>query len=463
MLYAIITQFLVLCVSLFYKIRVIGHQLPNEGPAILVANHPNGLLDPLVLLTQTYPEKQMRFLAKEPLFRMPIVGTLLKLSKALPVYRRQDGYQGEDNRSSFQAVEDALQNREWICLFPEGISYHAPRLQPFKTGAARMALGAESQSNFQLSVQIIPVGLHFVDKGKFRSSTVVTIGEPLVVGPDWQERYEKNERQAARDLTQAIEQSIKDVTVNLESWSDLPLLDLAGQVYEQCDPEWKSSDPVANLQFLAQAYASFHQQVPTEIEEIRYELFQFGATLSRFGIKVSDLEHKPSLARIMIFILRQVITFVVGLPFTLIGLVLFFIPYHIIKLIAYLKSFELDIVATVKLMAGIVLYGSWGAGLSIYVGMTYGLKWGICTIALYPLLGLHTLLFLENQSQAWTNLTLMIKLLTLRSPTKLLLKERDLIYSKLSALQDLYSSQHQSVNNLEVDTNTNKQVAGLND
>jgi hypothetical protein len=373
---------------------------------------------------------------------MPIVGTLLKMGRALPVYRRQDGYDGGDNRSIFQAVEDALQNKEWVCLFPEGISYHAPHLQPFKTGAARMALGAEAQSDFLLSVKIIPVGLHFVDKGKFRSSAVITVGESLVVGPDWRERFESDDRQTARDLTQEIQRLIQDVTINLESWSDLPLLELAGQVYRQCDPEWRDSDPVTHLQFLAQAYASFHSQAPQEIEEVRYELFQFGATLERFGLRVSDLDQKTSVIKVITFISRQLLTFVIGLPFALLGIILFLIPYQAVRFIAYLKSFDFDVVATVKLMGGIVFYGLWGLIVSISLGSVYGLKWGLCAAALYPLLGLHTLVFLENQSKSWKNLTLMLRLLTLSSPKKLLLKERALIYQKLKTLQELSSREH---------------------
>ena len=444
MLYACIARFLIFCVSLFYKIRVIGESLPQDGPVILVANHPNGLLDPLMILTQTYPQKRMRFLAKEPLFRMPIVGGLLRMGNALPIYRKQDGYQGGANKSMFQAVEEALADQEWVCLFPEGISYHAPHLQPFKTGAARMALGAEAQHQFQLNIQIVPIGLHFVDKGSFRSHAVVTLGQSLTVGSEWKSRFEKDERQTARDLTQEIENSIQEVTVNLESWSDLPLLELAGQLYRQCDPEWSDKDPVSNLQFLAQGYTSFYQQVPQEIDRIRYDLFQFGATLQRFGLRVSDLDQKVSVAKMLSFILRQCIAFVIGLPFALLGMVVFFLPYQAVRLMAFLKSFDLDIVATVKLMSGIVFFLVWGLTLSLCAGMMYGLKWGICFLLLYPLIGVHTLLFMENQNRGWKNLMLMVRLLTLRSPKKLLIKERDLIYQKIKQLQEKQSETDQT-------------------
>ena len=435
MLYTLIARFLMGCIHLFYKIRVLGHDLPQEGPVILVSNHPNGLLDALMLLSQTHPHHQLRFLAKEPLFRMPIIGSLLRIGKALPVYRKQDGYQGSDNHSIFKAVEEALHQKEWICLFPEGISYHAPHLQPLKTGAARMALGAQDQVDFTLPLKIVPVGLHFVDKGRFRSEAVMTIGQSLDIDGSWQEQYAEDQRQSARDLTQEIERAIKEVTINLESWSDLPLLDLAGQIYSQSDPNWKHSDPIENLQFLAQSYPSFYQKAPQQIEGIRRDLFAFGETLKRFQLEVNDLEKKVSFFRSILFIFKQIIALCIGFPFALLGFILFFIPYQAVRFLAYVKSYDVDIIGTVKLMGGVVFYGVWCGIVCGGIAWMYGLEWAVLSLFLYPLLGLHTLLFIENRTQALQSSLLTLRLLTLGSPKTLLIKERNRIYDQLKALQ----------------------------
>src|SRR5215218_8251196 len=77
----------------FRQIEVTGlEHVPLDTPVIFVLNHPNALVDPVVLLCRT--PRRVSFLAKAPLFRMPVLGYLVKAMDSLPVYRRQD--EGED-------------------------------------------------------------------------------------------------------------------------------------------------------------------------------------------------------------------------------------------------------------------------------------------------------------------------------------------------------------------------------
>src|SRR5690242_9149367 len=72
----------------FRRIAIEGTQrIPREVPLILVANHFNGLVDPLLL---SFLPVRPRFLAKSTLWENPLVRPLLGLSAAVPVYRQQD-------------------------------------------------------------------------------------------------------------------------------------------------------------------------------------------------------------------------------------------------------------------------------------------------------------------------------------------------------------------------------------
>ncbi|HVG64118.1 MAG TPA: 1-acyl-sn-glycerol-3-phosphate acyltransferase, partial [Hyalangium sp.] len=72
MFYAFIRGLASLALRLFYRLRVNAPAAEPEGPVIFVGNHPNGLIDPALVFVIT--RRQVTFLAKEPLFRMPVIG-----------------------------------------------------------------------------------------------------------------------------------------------------------------------------------------------------------------------------------------------------------------------------------------------------------------------------------------------------------------------------------------------------
>src|SRR5260370_37507620 len=88
----------------FRRIEVTGvERVPSDGPVVFVLNHPNGLIDPAFLLCLA--PRPVSFLAKAPLFRLPIIGALVRAFEGIPVYRRQDA--GADRRKNAETVEAA--------------------------------------------------------------------------------------------------------------------------------------------------------------------------------------------------------------------------------------------------------------------------------------------------------------------------------------------------------------------
>ena len=76
-----------LAVHAFYKVERLGGVLP-DGALLLVANHPNTLMDPAVI--QTTAGRRVRFLAKSTLFARHPLSPLIRRSGAIPVYRKID-------------------------------------------------------------------------------------------------------------------------------------------------------------------------------------------------------------------------------------------------------------------------------------------------------------------------------------------------------------------------------------
>lgn len=367
----------------FYRRRHLGDELPSRGPAILVANHPNGLVDPLAMMLST--SGSVRFLAKAPLFRMPVLGWVMKGMGALPVFRSIDGANTSDNEQTFSAVFDALERGELISLFPEGISHSEPTLQTLKTGAARMALGAEARAEERLGVTIVPVGLHYGRKKRFRSRMSVWAGEPIEVH-DLLEHHESDERAAARQLTDRIAEGLRKVSVQLEDWEDLPLIEMA----ERISPDDGRTKHDRTLAY-ADGIRLLRERDPEAAEDLQNRVSDFRDRLEFLKLAPEDLDLRYTLGGVFRFVVRTGFQLCVTLPLAALGTAVWLIPYEATRRGSRLHRVEPDIVATQKLLLGIVLFLFWWITVASLVGRELGVEWGLATALLMPLLGSLTL------------------------------------------------------------------------
>src|SRR5947207_2414653 len=194
----------------FRRIEVAGlENVPLDTPVIFVLNHPNALVDPAFLLCLA--PRRVAFIAKAPLFRMPVIGSLVRALDSLPAYRRQD--EGQDtsrNIETFTAARQLLARGITIGICPEGVSHDEPRLKPLKTGAARIALAAAS-SGAAMDLKIVPVGLYYTEKTTFRSSALLYFAEGIPVEPVVLEPDGTPPRVAVRELSARIDIALREV------------------------------------------------------------------------------------------------------------------------------------------------------------------------------------------------------------------------------------------------------------
>src|SRR5215470_9170192 len=185
----------------FRRIEIVGEEsIPRDAPVIFAVNHPNGLIDPLFLLC--YAPRPVSFLAKAPLFRMPLIGWFVKGFESIPVYRREDNFSPAQNRETFARAREVLQRGGAIAIFPEGTTHSDPRLRELKTGAARIALGAS------IRVGIIPTGLYYTAKQTFRSSALMFFGPPIAVDPEPVDANGEPRQESVERLTAQIEHAL---------------------------------------------------------------------------------------------------------------------------------------------------------------------------------------------------------------------------------------------------------------
>jgi len=123
-----------------------GHKVPAEGGCVIAANHLSHI-DPLTLAHLLYENGRLpRFLAKDALFDVFFVRTILKNTGQIPVARLTS-----DASSAFKAAVEGVRSGKAVMFYPEGTISRDPGLWPMvgKTGAARVAL--------ESGVPVIPI------------------------------------------------------------------------------------------------------------------------------------------------------------------------------------------------------------------------------------------------------------------------------------------------------------------
>ena len=184
-------------------------RVPAGRPLLVVANHGNGFVDPIVVTSVL--GRLPRFLAKAALWKVVVARPLLGLAGVLPVYRAADGDRSSDNRSIFAACHRELAGGATVAIFPEGTTGDRAGLDRVRSGAARIALGAVATAP---DLAIVPVGLAFEDRIETRSRAVVMIGEPIDVAR-WATSSAaagEPDRQEVEALTERIRRSLEDVS-----------------------------------------------------------------------------------------------------------------------------------------------------------------------------------------------------------------------------------------------------------
>lgn len=322
----------------FSRISKSGAEPAEEGPLIVVCNHQNSIVDPLVV--QYFYRRDLWFIAKSTYFRGQLVGRLLKALHMVPVKRRQDFPAEEpDNSEMFRFSSSALSAGRALLIFPEGMSLGVRKLQPIKTGAARIALQAEAE--FSLNLKIQAVGLTYTDIQHFRSSVHAVFGEPIAVSTLY-ERSAVSGGDFVKDLTSEIENQLRGLTVNVEEVQQNRLVERIGKLYLSAG---RAPADLAHPSWLAQ-FAGLPSAGRESIER-RLAAYEEAAMLWNIDID-RPLEQKmnPLLVRALT-------------PAVVFGYLMHYVPYHLVGPLGRAIIDHPAASASMKILLSLVLYPLW--------------------------------------------------------------------------------------------------------
>lgn len=227
-------------------------RFPTDRPVLVVANHGNGFVDPVVVAAVL--GRLPRFLGKAALWKVIVARPFLGLAGVLPVYRSADGDRSSKNESVFAACHGELAHGATVAIFPEGTTGDRAGLDRVKSGAARIALGALPTSS---NLVIAPIGMAYESKVETRSRVAVMFGEPIEVADfagagllaDGEPHHDD-----AHALTLKITDSLQAVSPDFADVEEREMLRAAAHV-ERCDATGPGKPSFAEAEVVARRLA----------------------------------------------------------------------------------------------------------------------------------------------------------------------------------------------------------------
>lgn len=363
-----------------------------DGPVLITANHPNSLLDPLIVFRAS--GRTARPLAKAPLFEQIVLGAVLRALGGLPVYRRQDDpSQMHRNDQTFSAAIEALRAGDAVQIFPEGRSHSEPSLVPMRTGAARIALAAEEAAGWELGLRIVPLGITYRGKTLFRGRALAVIGEPFGIA-GYRQIHEADPTEAVRALTAEIADRLQRVTLNLADHDDLDLIETADRLYarEKGLSRWRQRDDLADrlprLQFFARGLAWLRAQDAGRHVRLEREVRAYHRALALFGAAEADVPPHYESGAVLRYVIREALLLMLGLPFALVGAIIWLPAYWAPRLTVRLVRPEFEAIATYKLSTSFVVVPLTLAAVAAAAWWAGGPWLALVVTLVAPLLGL---------------------------------------------------------------------------
>jgi 1-acyl-sn-glycerol-3-phosphate acyltransferase len=424
----------------FRRIEVGGaERVPRGGACIFVLNHPNALVDPVFILC--HAPRRVSFLAKEPLFRMPVIGTLVRALDAIPVYRKQDeGADTSRNRETFDRARALLKRGGSIAICPEGTSHSDTKLRPLKTGAARIALGVVAE-DATIDLKIVPAGLYYTAKTAFRSAALLHFGEPVKVEAVALDSQGDPPHDAVRALSARVERALRDVTLNAEHEHALATITRAENIFSAgASATGRGAQTLAEQLDLRRrfldAYAFHFAHSPARLSALDARLSRYEETLRLSGLDAEDLSAPQSTARA---ILRHVLTRVLPVlclaPLAFVGVIAHYATYRLAGALATRFARESDdVVSTIKIVAALLLFPLTWLAQAVFVGWLVG-WWGVAfALAIVPACGWIAVRFFEKLDEFVGGARALRFYLTRRWFFKELLAERRRLREEITAL-----------------------------
>lgn len=362
MIYFALKKLMQLAFLFFFRKKIVDgvDNMPKNGPLIVAVNHPNTLIDPLLVGSEM--KRRVGFLANASIFVNGLVNRIFKYFWVIPIYRKKDLKEGQvqDNRSSFKSCYEFFDKNGALLIFPEGTSVNELKLRDIKTGTARIALSYEAERNFKAGLKINTIALSYSDSLRFRSIVSMNVNPSFLVS-EYRDVYLEDKEKSVRLLTQRISQELQGLlTITDNKEQERSVIEAQKFYTEYIDTRAsRFADP--KLSFSLRKEIAIRVRVLGASNPLVYD--HLSTSIRRYFEKVNELGLTPGFFRdqflnkgktamIMLYLIQLLVLF----PLYIVGLITNYFPYRIPKWIFGKLKVEEEYRATVLVLGGIIFF-----------------------------------------------------------------------------------------------------------
>ena len=340
--------------------RNFAFEIPARGPILFVCNHPGSLTDSFVLGGSLH--RKIHFLATVQMFQMPLLKWFLLRCGVIPINRAGDNPRGMRSvTDTFEICHQVLERGEAIGIFPEGITYDDSQLKEIKSGAARIALDLEFKHHGKLGLLIVPVGLTYSAKERYRSEALCQFGLPIRAA-EYVVEYGEHRKECLRHFSEVIRQEIEKLILKVQDVQEERVVGRVKNLYAGGFSHGAES-PSAGLEesrAVAAALKRLQSLDPARVSAFSTRLEHYDRTLQR--LHVADQSVASATDRNRSALIWKAVLILCAFPVALFGWLHRAIPFALVhwarKHFAHPDKQKAQ-AAIVAIIAGTVVFLGW--------------------------------------------------------------------------------------------------------
>ena len=161
------------------------------------------------------------------MYQSPIIRKVKEATKIIdPDLPVRDGFSSiQKNNAIFEQCIKYMHRNDAILIFAEANHNLKKRIRPLSKGFTRVAFGGADSSNWELDIQIIPVGINYTEHQKCRNTVHVFYGDPIPVHK-YREVFEEDENAAAQQMKEDVSEAMKQLVFHVEELDEYPVQEI---------------------------------------------------------------------------------------------------------------------------------------------------------------------------------------------------------------------------------------------